>query len=83
MKSDFIGFIGFMFIVFIVTTIFIVGFLTGLSIVGENQSYLTGKVQDQFWQIQLLDQELATCEYHLGNEQSIVLNAVVTERMLR
>ena len=44
---------------------------------------LTQKVQSQFWAMEDLKAELAYCNYHLGNTQSIELNAIVTSEMMK
>ena len=55
----------------------------GLGTLQNDTELLIETVQEQHWQLQDLEAELAYCEYHRGNEESIVLNSKVMRGMMK
>ena len=71
------GILTFLGLVSIVSSIFIVGFMVGISAETHNTEFLGGKVQDQFWTIQDLKMEVQRCEHNAGVIDEIVLPVYV------
>ena len=77
MDKKIISFFWFFIIILFVSLIFGQGFLIAATISDAKTAGLTEKVQDQFWEIQDLKQNLSVCEWNRGVEQSIILDTVI------
>ena len=77
MTDALITFVG---IIVILSLCFIMGFLTNEAISDERVLFLTGEVQEQYWEIEKLELELQRCEYNAGNTQTVYLRVAEWKR---